>query len=215
MIDNHEKLKKVIFWENKDSIIKLTAALKKDKVCIATSDTVLGLLANTTLRGFEELNKIKGRFEKPYIVLINSIDKLPIFADIDFNNKKITKLINNCWPGPLTIIFKSKSSSAGYLKSTEDKIAMRIPQNPFLLQLLTFFSGLFSTSANLAGKGVPLNVDQIDSTIINSAEFIVLDKFNENSIFSGLPSTIIDCTGDEIKILREGAFPLSKLQKFL
>ena len=215
MPDSHANKDKIIFWEDIDSVSKLRDSLKGGRVCVATSDTVLGLLADTTQKGYGQLNTVKGRCLKPYIVLIDSIDKLPLFTDINFENKKITKLINNCWPGPLTIIFKSKSSAGEYLKSTDDKIAIRIPQNRFLLQLLTFFNGLFSTSANLAGKEVPSQIEQLDSVIINSVEYIVLDKINEKSSFPNLPSTIIDCTQDEFKILREGAFSVKKLQEYL
>jgi len=203
---------KILIWNNSNSVLLLKESLEKNNACVGTGDTVLGLLANTTSAGFEKLNEIKKRFSKSYIVLVNDICKLPLFVQIDFSDKKLMTLIKEIWPGPVTLIFKSKTNLPNYLKSLDNTIAIRIPKHPGLLQLLTFFDGLFSTSANLSGEKIPESLDEIDFHIVNLVEYIILDSLEQNYRYPVVPSTILDCTQSKIKVIRQGIVPLDKLE---
>lgn len=202
----------ILSWQDNNIISLLANSLKKNKVLATTTDTVYGLLANTTKEGFENLNNTKKRKEKSYIILIDSVKKIPLFVQKNFD-EKFVNLINNCWPGPVTLIFKSKINCNDYLKSSFNTIALRIPQHKQLLKLLSHFDGLFSTSANITGEKIPLNIESIDSNIVNSVEFIVIDKNKPNKGFSQIPSTILDCTEEKIKVIREGAYSVIELEK--
>ena len=203
---------KYVYWQDPETIKKLIKSLEKGKVSVAASDTVLGLLADTSQAGFDELNKVKKRFTKPYIILINSPRKLLHFIDVDFDDQ-LKRLINKCWPGPVTIIFKSKRTIPVYLKSFGDTIAIRIPKCDDLLNLLQSFEGLFSTSANISGDPVPEDVNELDLNIIDSVDYIVLDKSSKDNKYSVVPSTILDCTGPKIKLVREGVYPVKELEE--
>ncbi len=203
---------KILFWQNKKTLDLLRESLKKNNVCVTSTDTVLGLMANTTKSGLEKLDLIKKRREKPYIILIDSIDKLPIFVDKKID-KKLENFLNNCWPGPLTIIFKSQINTPDYLKTFHNTIAIRMPKHKYLLKLLKSFEGLFSTSANISGEEVPTTVEDINTEIKKLIEFIVVDENNINHSYPIVPSTIIDCTNEKIKIIREGIFPIKDLEK--
>ena len=95
-------------------------------------------------------------------------------------------------------------------------IALRVPKHQHLQKLLQNFNGLFSTSANIAGKSVPRSIDDLDEDLIKSAAYVVVDSMNDKLVKSQQeikPSTILDCSGDDIKVVREGAYPIDYLEK--
>lgn len=205
---------KLLLWKDPSTIEKLTQSLKENRASVISTDTVLGLLADVTQSGFESLNKIKQRSEKTYIVLVSDVKKLHFFVDIDAGNKKLLNLINKCWPGPVTIVFKAKENIPDYLKTFQNTIAIRIPKHADLLQLLTNFDGLFSTSANLSGGQIPEQLGDLSFQIENSVDYIVIENSSNNYRYPVVPSTIIDCTQDKIKVIRQGIYPLEELEEF-
>jgi L-threonylcarbamoyladenylate synthase len=207
---NKMKLKK-IYWQEPDSLEIIKKELRDDKIIICSTDTVLGLLGNCTQKAFLLLNEIKVRENKPYIILIESKKKALKFVD-ESSLMKASKLIDTCWPGPLTLIFNAKQEIYDFIKGSDGRIALRVPNHEGLLHLLSYFDGLFSTSANVAGKKVPENADQIDQTILAKVSYIVLDK-PTGIMPSSLPSTLLDCSSDRIKVIREGALSIDELEQ--
>lgn len=195
-------------WSDKTAIQSLQELLSQEKIAVTTTDTVLGLIAPLTLSGFTALNEIKGRQDKPYLVLISDPSKLTHFVDISSFSTQIACLVSKCWPGPLTIIFKAKSGVPDFLQSKDGTIALRVPRHEGLLSILEAFPGLFSTSANLAGKQVPEKIEDLDPAILGAVSLCV-----DGGASQGLPSTLIDCSGNEIRIVREGAYSTEELAK--
>ena len=215
--------KKNLFWSPKQTIDRLKSSLKNNLISITTTDTILGFIGNLTLKSFESLNKIKGfRPEKPYLVLIWPKNKIQNFVESKNLNKKIYNLIEHCWPGPLTIIFKAKKDLSHFLTSKDGKIALRCPDHDKLKTLLESFDGLFSTSANKTGMPVPKSINNIDPEILQKVEFVVSDEIKtqdlidmQSSLNQTLPSTIIDVSSEnEILVVREGAYPVKELEKY-
>lgn len=199
----------MLFWHDMAAIEQVNQALRADKVVLGTSDTVMGLLAPLTQCGFDRLNKIKGRQEKPYIVLVSDRAKISNFSSLAANPALIA-LMDYCWPGPLTLIVPAKSNVPDFMKSASGAIAVRLPRHEGLLALLDRHEGLFSTSANLAGRPVAQSIDDVDAVIKQSCELSIVDANSEPTI---LPSTILDVTGDKVRVLREGAYPINQLEQ--
>jgi L-threonylcarbamoyladenylate synthase len=199
-----------LFWQDESTIARLSKALKDGDVVAGTSDTVLGLLADTTQEGFLALNAIKGRHDKPYLVLIASVDKVNHFAQFPLS-PDVQKLMAACWPGPLTLVLPAKKELAPWL-APSGTIALRVPQHAGLLELLPHFEGLYSTSANLAGKPVPKTLNELDALIRENVAYVVDDKEGKNTV---VPSTIIDCTRPQLKIIREGTYSIADLKKII
>jgi phosphoesterase RecJ-like protein len=190
---------KKLFWQDWQTIQLLVDSLKNDEVSITSTDTILGLLANLSKQSFSLLNQIKEeRTDKPYLILISSTEKLAHFVDPENLNQNAKNLIKNCWPGPLTIIFKAKKDLPPHVVSKEGKIALRIPSHKDLRRLLDFFDGLFSTSANKSGKLSPKTIYEVDSDVISKIKYVVLDKKEDlkvdssYALYQTLPSSIID-----------------------
>ncbi len=199
---------KHLYWDDSGVIRSLIKILKESKVVVSTTDTVLGLLVDISEFGHHQLNIIKKREEKPYLIIIADKSKLTRF--IQSVTLQIEKLITACWPGPVTLIFKAKDVVSDYMKSKDGTIALRVPDHRGLQKVLQYFDGLFSTSANIAGEPIPQYINQLSEHVINHVAYIVSEKDGVQKI---VPSTILDCTGEQIKVIREGAYPIEKLEK--
>jgi len=142
-------------------------------------------------------------------VLIGSKKKALSFVDGPVS-LQIEKIIDSCWPGPVTLICRARKGLPYYMQAEDGTIGLRMPDHEGLLKILEHFEGLFSTSANLSGKPVPVTVDELDKQLVDQIEYLVLDDEKKEPII--LPSTILDCSGEQITVVREGAFPIDQIE---
>ncbi len=199
-----------LLWSDASAIKMLQQALQDNQVVVGSSDTVLGLLAPLSEAGFQALNNLKQRNEKPYLVLIASVDKVAYFADQIPDYAQM--FMHTCWPGPLTIIVKAKKGLPSYLVSPQGTIALRVPEHTGLLTLLQHFPGLFSTSANITGEPIPNTLEDLDPHIAGGVAYKMVDQ---GSAAHTVPSTLIDCSGPQLKVVREGAYPIAMLEEMI
>ena len=199
-------------WSDNATIDLLEKELQKGAVVLGDGDTVLGLLADVSLKGVVKLDHIKKRFKKPYLVLVHDHKKALNLIDYDERQFfQIEKLMNICWPGPVTIIFKAKRTLPAFMKAEDGTIALRVPDHAPLLQLLERFDGLFSTSANSSGQDCPRTIEQVDEDILHDVSCIVRNDVHEDA-HGALPSTIIDCSmGNSVRVVRQGVFEIGQL----
>lgn len=197
-------------WDSKSDIQKLVHSLKGGNVSIGTSDTVLGFIAPVTQQGFLALNALKERYEKPYLILIGSQ-----FCLWDYISQGIDEdlraIMATFWPGPLTLVLPAKDTIPGYMRSPEGTIAVRMPKHTGLQDLLAELPMVFSTSANKAGKPVPSALQDVDPAVLNAVSYCILD--DDTMHLNTVPSTILDCTQKQFKIVRQGAISKEELQK--
>lgn len=190
-------------WKNPDNRQLLIDSLKKGGVCIATTDTVLGLMAACTKEGAENLNKVKKRHDKPFIVLLGTVDDAIKFSDRNISEKNI-QLMQRVWPGPVTIIVKAYELLPDFLKGSDGSIALRVPRHDGLQEVAQALGGVFSTSANQTGQPVAVRIEDINEGLLSLVDYIVIDEL---TTYPDTPSTIVDARTDDIKIIREGAIP--------
>jgi len=202
----------MIYWNDTNSLDVLRSVLNNDQVILASGDTVLGLWGNVTLPVFEKLNAIKQRHDKPYLLVIDSIDKLPLFIDQPLTEQLAT-LVKTCWPGPVTLIFKARKDLPQWMMSSDGTIALRVPDHAGLLQLLSHFDALFSTSANMHGQPIPEVVSLVDRDIVQQVGAVVIER--GQLVYPQSPSTILNCSTGSIEVVRMGAFHLDMVRELL
>ena len=200
---------KRLFWNEKSSIGRLAAVLRGGGLVLGSSDTILGFLANLSQKSKTEIDTLKRRSGKPYIILLGSREQLLGLVD-EANLLHIEKLMAHYWPGPLTLILKAKPEIPAWMKAEDGTIAVRIPDHPGLLELLKEFDGLFSTSANISGQPVPKSIQEVDERILAAVEEVVLDSEPQEGI---APSTILDCTDEQVRVVREGTYSIEELER--
>ncbi len=188
-------------WNENDFFPLAIAVLQNDGIMLAASDTVLGLFAQLSEHSKNKLDSIKQRNLKPYIVLIQSAKLLYKFTD-QLIDPSLQKIIDVYWPGPLTIIFKAKSTLPKWMMSAQETIAIRVPDHQGLHKLLVSVDALFTTSANISDQPLPARYAEIDPMILDQVQLICcqLDK-----VYDGAASTIVDFSSGSMKVIRSGA----------
>jgi len=197
--------RKIRYWNEPSLLPEMIRLLKRGEVLLVNTDTVLGLVAIPSGKTVAQLNALKHREGKPYLIQSDSICTVLNYVD-RAQVPHIEKMMNRCWRGPVTLILPAESNVPDYMKSPHNSIAFRIPDHAGLQELLQHIPLLFSTSANIAGEPIPATIDDVNKTIIDAVPLIVLDR--EDSQEKSIPSTILDCTGDTIKVVRQGDFRL-------
>ncbi|HXW86416.1 MAG TPA: L-threonylcarbamoyladenylate synthase [Candidatus Bathyarchaeia archaeon] len=204
-----------LYWNDKEANELIFQALTRSELILGTSDTVWGIMADISRAGYEALNTLKRRPpEKPYLILSGNVEKAKTFFEgRGLDNERLDQLMHMCWPGPVTLVGKACKELPAYLRSREGTIAVRVPQHAGLQAILTRSQGLFSTSANIAGCPVPSTFDEIDEKIRTVVRYIVVEKSTILSqVYPSVPSTILDCSRERIKVVRRGAFAIERLE---
>jgi len=169
------------------------------------TDTVYGVGALAFhQKAIEEIYIAKDRaIEKAIPVLIGDTadlikvaDEIPIFA---------MRLIARFWPGPLTVLLPKKTTLPEAISATST-VGVRVPAHDMARALLRLAGPLAVTSANISGQPSPTTAQEV-STQLGGRIAMILDG---GKTPGGIPSTLVDCTGDEIQVLREG--PITKAQ---
>ena len=185
-------------------------ALNDHQVIAFPTETVFGLgVFYDDFEAYNLLNQIKCRHEdKPYTMMLANVGEINKYAYLD---KKYFPIINKYMPGSLTILVKAKQNVPNYVTHDTEIIGIRIPSNPEALELLAFLGKpLLVPSANRADQKPARNDDEVRSSFGDEIK-VVLPGVSKG----GLPSTIIDLTGDEIKVLREGPISLKELKELI
>ena len=136
---------------DKEGIEKATKIIKDGGIVVFPTDTVYGIGCDPyKKKSVDKIYQIKGRSKtKPFPVLAYSFDEASKIVEFDKDSKKIA---NKFWPGPLTLILKLKDQRLKKSLNLENKIAIRVPNNQCLLNILENSKFLVGTSANISGE---------------------------------------------------------------
>jgi L-threonylcarbamoyladenylate synthase len=171
-------------------------------IIVYPTDTLYGLGADPkNPDAVRKLFTIKGRqADQPILVLIRDENEVRDWAaDITPRAKELMKKF---WPGPLTLVFKAKPEVIAELTGGAGTIGLRVPGNALTRQLLASLGiALTGTSANIAGKPDSRTAQEAAEAIGEMVD-LVLDG---GRMEGGNPSTVVDVSGDEPLVIREGA----------
>ena len=165
------------------------AALESGEVVAFPTDTVYGIAAGHG--NIEALFVAKGRpKEKRIPVLLSDASHLEASAMV---TPAARALAERFWPGPLTIVLTAPRRGS---------LAFRVPANDVARRLIAASGGgLPVTSANISGRPDATTAEEVMEQL-GGRIALVLDGGRTPG---GIPSTIVDCTGNAVRILREGA----------
>ena len=185
-------------------------ALNNHQVIAFPTETVFGLgVFYDDKEAYELLNIIKRRKEdKPYTMMLSKVEDIFKYADVD---SKYLGLIEKYMPGSLTILVKSRDNVPGYVTHNTGVIGIRIPSNKEALELLNFVKKpLLVPSANRADQSPARTCEEVVAIFGDEVKVVVPGQIN-----SGEPSTIIDLTGPEMKLVRKGPIPFEELNQLI
>ena len=116
------------------------------------------------------------------------------------------RLIERFWPGPLTVLVPKRPTLPEAISATST-VGVRVPNHDVARALLRLAGPMAVTSANISGQPSPTSAGQVLAQLGGRIAMII----DGGETPGGIPSTLVDCTGDEIQILREGPIPKADL----
>jgi L-threonylcarbamoyladenylate synthase len=200
-----------------ETVRDIAGYILNEKAVVLPAKTIYGLscMYNSVL-AIKKLYKIKERkSDLPFIILISKLKSIEKFAQEISDDAKI--LIKYYWeceePAPLTIIFKKNARLEDFITGGRDTIALRRAELKFVRDVIDISTPIVSTSATISQTDIiPRKLKDIPEKILKKADLIV--ELEEDLM--GIESTIIDASGSEIRLVREGALKfgdiLQKLQ---
>jgi L-threonylcarbamoyladenylate synthase len=174
------------------------------------TDTVYGLGAMLDKpEAIEKLFLVKGRDSaKAIAVLIGAVDALPLVAAK--MNETARRLAERFWPGPLTLVVPGHPSLPANL-SPLPTVGVRMPDHQAALELLRLTGPLAVTSANLSGAASTIDAQQVYEQLAGRVPLIL----DGGKTPGGTSSTVVDCNGQTLIILRQGPLSLEQLEAAL
>ena len=177
-------------------------AIRGGRLAIVPTDTVYGLAASAYSEGpVRRLYRAKGREEiQPTALVFDSVDML--LECVPELRGRVALIARALLPGPLTLVLPNPARRFRWLAGGRpDTIGVRVPVlDGKAHDLLSRLGAMVATSANLPGGPDPATIDEVPEEIRAAADAIV-----DVGPLPGKPSTVIDFTGPEPVVLREGA----------
>lgn len=174
----------------------LKCDLRGKIVCFPT-DTVYGVGAL-----YDDIAAIKKIYQMKHRSVTKPLAILTPTKDISQYVLKVSKvaqdLMDQYWPGPLTLIFQKSKNVSDEVTMGYSTIAIRMPNSPTALTILNKFGLMATTSVNVSGEKELNSIAEIASKFSDYLDYLVIDQEE----FTSKPSKIIDVSGDEIKIIR-------------
>jgi len=190
-----------ILQKNNFNIGEIVSALKQGAVLVLPTDTVYGVVCDATNeKAVEKIFEIKKRDKLNTLpVFVGNIEMVKKYAAV---NAKQEEFLNKNWPGAVTVVLEKKEGLAP-LVYKENTIALRQPKYELVLEIIKELDKpLAQTSANISGVKATMEIKE------------VLNQFKDQQIQPDIiidvgdlpknnPSTIIDLTSNNIKVLRK------------
>jgi L-threonylcarbamoyladenylate synthase len=193
---------------SKNNIKQVIEAFKEGKVVALPTETVFGIgVIYDNITAFNNLIIAKNRpLEKAFPLVIGDISWINEFAYI---SNRLMKVIQTFFPGPLTVVLKKKETIPFHVTSGKDTIAIRMPDDEFILNVLKSVNKpILLTSANKSGEKPASNHNEALDIFQNNVDIIV-----EGEVKFNVPSTIVDFSNNDIKLIREGVISFEDIKR--
>ncbi len=184
--------------------------LRRGELVAFPTDTVYGLGADLhNFQAIEGLYLAKGReASKAIAVLVGSpADLAGVAGELPENAQRLAQRF---WPGPLTLVVPRHPGLPDNL-SIDPTVGVRMPAHPFALALLEAAGPLAVTSANLSGAASPVTASEVITQLEGRITLVV----DGGTTPGGIPSTVVDCTTPQLRILREGPVSVQEIQEVI
>ncbi|MCW2929616.1 MAG: Sua5 yciO yrdC, YrdC domain protein [Actinomycetia bacterium] len=190
-------------------ILASVTTVKAGGLVVLPTDTVYGLGADAfSPDAVSRLLAARGQERRiPPSVLVGSVRAASALAETlgAFGQD----LIDEFWPGPLTLVFRASSTLKWDLGDTNGTVAVRMPLHPVALELLRRTGPLAVSSASKTGQNAATTAADAQEQLGESVE-VYLDG---GPCADSVPSTIVDLTAGMPRVLRVGAVSVDQLRK--
>lgn len=188
----------------------VTQAIIDGKVIAFPTDTVYGLgVRYDNEDALNRLKQAKIRPEsKPIPMMVSDLSQI---EEVAYVNATAKLLIQKFMPGAFTIVLKKKEELADYVTNGLATIAIRMPDDEFVLEIMNRLGkAMLVSSANISAEHSCRNGEEVLEQLDGRIDGIVMGESK-----SEIASTIVDATSEEVKILREGPITKEMINKIL
>ena len=178
--------------------------LKAGGVIAFPTDTVYGLGSDAfNVEAVDRIYRVKQRPRHlPLPVLLADLTQV---ASVVHSVPAIAQFLMHCfWPGGLTLVLSKKPSLPDVITGGGNKVAVRIPDHVIPLSLIRGLGApVIGTSANISDRPSPVTAEEVEQQLGGQIDMVI----DMGKCRGGLESTVVDVTGGEPVILRQGIIP--------
>lgn len=190
-----------------DGLARASELLRSGRLAVVPTDTVYGVAADAfdadaTGRIFAAKDRSR---TAPLPVMIRSQKQLPALTSR--SDEVLDRLVAAFWPGALTIVLPAQAGLRWDIGRNDGTVAVRMPLDPVTLEVIRTVGPLAVTSANRSGHPPAQSVPEAQAQLGDAVDIYLDDGRREG----GVPSTIVDVTRREPRILREGVLPATQV----
>ena len=196
----------IITANSSDAIQQALKVLQAGGLVAFPTDTVYGVGALAfDGKAVESIYKAKDRpIEKAIPILIGDAEDITkISSGVPLMAKKLAERF---WPGPLTIVVPKHLSLPDSVSAT-NTVGVRVPDHIVARSVLRAAGPMAVTSANLSGQPSPSTAQEVFAQL-NGRIALILDG---GKTPGGVPSTLVDCTGSQPIVVRQGPISLNQI----
>jgi len=190
-----------------ENIKKAIKILKNGGIVILPTDTAFGIGCRIDdQKAVERLFEVRKRAEtKATPVLVSGIEMAGDYLQ-KIPDLVVEKLIKPYWPGALTIVLPCKTEKVSSLvRGGGETLGVRMPNNETILGIIKEVGvPILGTSANFAGDPTPYGFEDLNPELVKLVDFVLPGECSNKQA-----STVIDCSVNPWKILRQGAVKIS------
>ena len=208
-------MEKYINLENKLDYEELkihAKIIKEGGIVIFPTETVYGIGTNgLNKEAIKKLYEVKQRpLNKPISLLVSNIEMVNQVAK---NISKLEyKIMQNFFPGPLTIILEKKDIVPDILTANTNTVGIRMPSGEIARKLIEYAGIPIATpSANISGKPSGTNIKDIQKDFEGKVDYFIDN--GESKL--GIPSTIVRVINNEVHILRHGSISKEEINNIV
>lgn len=204
-----ERFRTEVEDERESGLSHASLAIQRGELIVVPTDTVYGVAADAfdpaSVRLLLEA-KGRGRDMPPPVLVsvVTTLDALAVGIP-----EYARALVEELWPGPLTLVCREQPSLHWDLGDSRGTVAVRMPDHPLTLDLLSRTGPLAVSSANKSGMPAALDADAAEE-MLGSSVAVILDDGPSPGM---QPSTILDVTGPKGRVLRLGALSLERINE--
>ena len=186
--------------------------LRDGGVVAVPTDTLYGLAADAfNAAAIERVFAIKERPEGMALPVLLA-DAGQLASVVSRVPEGVAALAEAYWPGPLTLIMERSTALPPRLTAGGSTVAVRVPAHPVPRELARRLGRpVTGTSANISGAPDPRTVDELRRQVGARVDCLI----EEGPAPAGTASTIVDLSGHEPRLVREGAIPFAEIEALL
>lgn len=187
----------------------LIEALKQGEVVSFPTETVYGVAVKFNDRAaLDKLMEAKNRdYSKAVTLMLSHREDIGKYAEID---ERVEKVAEAFMPGKITLVLKRKDSVDPAMTNNLPTIGIRIPDSPFVLDLIDKAGPLLVTSANISGGCNTTNEQEVLAQLDGRIALVVAGETHNTTA-----STVVNMSDGQLKILREGEISLRDIEEVL